>query len=174
MRVLSNRIKIVNQLLQTHPSVEAAFRIVEESAENKVVYSRFDLHSVDATHGYELLLSASAPDYHTVINQMDAFKQKTFSTYISTVEISNLHPDTNGQVGFNLKMPIMISGILPETIPLDPANIVNLQAQGILPASTPKETPAPTTSPNGAATTTQKASPTTVLNINDASKAPKK
>lgn len=118
MRILSSRLKVITQLVKEHPSVNSAFKILEESVENQVVYKRFDLHFSEAQKGYELLLGAIAPDYRSVIEQMDTFKRKPYSTYVPLVKIEALHPDDTGKITFNLKMPIAILGVLPEGLVL--------------------------------------------------------
>ena len=116
MQALSSRMKVIATLVRDHPSVLASFRILEESVENPVVYKNFDLHYSESNRSYELVLAANAPDYHSVVDQMDTFKRKPFSNYVKTVDINGLHPDSTGKVTFNLKMPIAITGVLPESL----------------------------------------------------------
>ncbi len=129
IRKVSNRFKLITQLIQTHPSVNVALRILEESVENSVTYTRFDLHYAEANKGYELGLSALATNYHAVIQQMDTLRSKPFSNYISNPIISNLHPDQTGAVGFNVVMPIVVIGILPESLVLNTARDTAVQTQ---------------------------------------------
>jgi len=86
-----------------------------------VTYKRFDFHYSEALRGYELTLGAIAPDYRSVIEQMDTFKRKPYTTYIPSVAIEGLHPDDTGKITFNLKMPINIAGVLPEGLLLGEA-----------------------------------------------------
>ncbi len=127
MQALSSRIKVIGNLVREHPSVRVAFRILEESVENPVIYKSFDLHFSDTLRSYELVLAASAPDYHSVVDQMDTFKRKPFVGYIRSITLSGLRPDTSGKVNFNLKMPIAITGMLPEGLTFQdvPENIPN-------------------------------------------------
>lgn len=118
MRKLSNRIKIINNLVQEHPSANVAFRIVEDSVENQVVYKRFELRYNDQAKSYALQLGGVAPDYRSVAQQVDTFKRKPYTTYIPTVSVEGLQPDDTGKIGFTLKMPIIITGLLPESINL--------------------------------------------------------
>lgn len=118
MQALSNRMRVVSTLVREHPSVRSAFRILEESIENPVVYTSFGLNYSESARSYELTVAAKAPDYHSVVNQMDTFKRKPFSTYIPNVTISGLRPDVTGKITFNLKMPIAIIGVLPESLNL--------------------------------------------------------
>lgn len=114
MQALSSRMKMISTLVKEHPSVRVAFRLLEDSVENPVIYKNFDLRFSESSRSYELSLGANAPDYHSVVNQMDTFKRKPFSDYAKSVVISGLKPDTSGKVTFSLKMPINITGILPE------------------------------------------------------------
>jgi hypothetical protein len=116
MRALSNRIKFVNLLLKTHPSVNAAFRIIEDSVENSITYSRFNLKYDEAKKTYVLQLSAIAPDYKTVVQQIETLKTKPYTNYISNISISGVRPDDTGHVNFEIKMNIMIAGVLPEEL----------------------------------------------------------
>jgi hypothetical protein len=128
MRALSNRIKFVNSLLKTHPSVNAAFRIVEDSVENPVTYSRFNLRYDEAKKTYVLQLSAIAPDYKTVVQQMETLKTKPYTSYISNVFISGLRPDDTGHITFEIKMNIMIAGVLPEELLLGTSPAIEQQS----------------------------------------------
>lgn len=114
MRKLSNRLKVINQLVKEHPSVNAAFRILEDSVENPITYKRFDLHYSDALRAYELQLSAIAPSYRAVAEQMDTFKRKPYNKYVPSISVGDIHLDENGAIVFTLKMPIAITGVLPE------------------------------------------------------------
>ncbi|MEZ0208849.1 MAG: hypothetical protein ACAH17_01575 [Candidatus Paceibacterota bacterium] len=118
MRKLSNRIKILNQLVKTHPSANVAFRIVEDSVENQVTYNKFDLNYSESAKGYTLVLSGVAPDYKGVAQQIDTFKRKPYTTYISGVTVEGLSPDKVGKISFNVKMPIAVLGLLPEDVNL--------------------------------------------------------
>jgi len=108
---LSGRLKTVKQLINEHSSVNMALALVEKSTEFPITYRRFNLHFSDGTRTYELALAAIAPDYHSVIEQMDTLKSlEPFTSYIKSVTISNLHPDDTGKISFNLTMPISITG----------------------------------------------------------------
>lgn len=118
MRKLSNRIKIINQLVKEHPSANVAFRIVEDSIENQVTYERFELRYNTQTKGYALQLGGIAPNYKSIAQQVDTLKRKPYTTYIQDIGIEGLQPNETGNIGFTLKMPIMIAGLLPEGINL--------------------------------------------------------
>lgn len=116
MRKLSNRMKAVNQLVKDHASVRVAFRIIEDSIENPVTYKNFDLHFSESTRLYQLNLGAVARDYHSIVQQIETLKDKDYTKYLPSVTLEGLHPDDTGLVAFNLKMPIVITGILPEEV----------------------------------------------------------
>lgn len=118
MRKLSNRIKVVNQLIKEHPSVNVAFRIIEDSVENQVTYKSFELRYNEQTKSYALQLNGTAPNYKAVAQQIDTFKRKPYTTYIPSVIVEGLQPNEAGRIVFTLKMPISIAGLLPETVTL--------------------------------------------------------
>lgn len=118
MRKLSNRIKIINQLVKEHPSANVAFRIVEDSIENQITYQRFELRYNTQTKGYALQLGGTAPDYKSIAQQVDTLKRKPYTTYIQDIVVEGLQLNERGNIGFTLKMPIMIAGLLPEGINL--------------------------------------------------------
>lgn len=150
MRKLSNRIKILNQLVKTHPSVNVAFRIVEDSVENQVTYTKFDLGYNESTKSYLLSLSGTAPDYKGIAQQIDTFNRKPYTTYLSNVVVDGLNPDSTGRIAFTAKMSIMVVGLLPEDLNLSegaaqrvasstlPASVATTTAQNAVGSSTPK------------------------------------
>ena len=142
MSKLSNRIKFISQLINTHPSINSSFRILEDSVENPVTYNRFDFHYEESKKTYVLQLGASAPDYRSVVQQMDTFKNSPWNKYISGVTIDGLHPDDTGKVTFSLKLPIMIIGIMPEDLVLTATTTA-------LTSDISEPTPAPSTTLNG-------------------------
>lgn len=118
MRKLSNRIKIINQLVKEHPSANVAFKIIEDSIENQVTYKQFELRYAEQAKSFSLLLRGVAPGYRGVAQQIDTLKRKPYTTYISNVVVEALRPDEAGKIAFTLKMPIAIAGLLPEGVNL--------------------------------------------------------
>jgi hypothetical protein len=118
MRKLSGRIKLIDQLVKQHPSANVAFRIIEDSVENQVTYTKFDLGYSDSLKSYNLSVTGLAPSYKSVAQQIDTFGRKPYSTYISNVAVDGLAPDTSGQISFSARMPISIIGLLPEDLNL--------------------------------------------------------
>lgn len=165
MRKLSNRIKVVNQLIKEHPSVNVAFRIVEDSVENQVIYKSFELRYNEQTKSYALQLGGTAPDYKSVAQQMDTFKRKPYTTYVPSVTVEGLQPDESGRVAFTLKMPISIAGLLPEGLNLSDGaaaraasstipSVATTTAATTTATGTPSGVQTGTTTPPRAATTT--------------------
>lgn len=118
MRKLSNRIKIINGLVKEHPSVNAAFRVLEDSVENNITYTAFELKYNEQGKSYALQLTGNAPSYRSIAQQVDTFKRKPYSTYISSVAVEGLQPNERGSVSFIFRAPIMINGLTPETLNL--------------------------------------------------------
>lgn len=116
MRALSNRIKVVSQVLNEHTSVSTAFLILEKSIENPVTYKSFDLKRNLSNKNYDLKVNATAPSYKAVAQQVDTLKSSEFSKdFISKVTYDGLSLDTTGNVNFSLSMSVLILGKLPES-----------------------------------------------------------
>ncbi len=145
MRALSNRMKVVNQVLNEHASVSSAFIILEKSIENPVTYTKFSLIKGDGNKGYELVLSATAPSYKAVAQQLDTLKSDEYKKdFIPSLTFDGLSLDPSGRVNFNLKMPILIQGKLPElifpsleTISEEPAPSTSSSTEVVAASSTP-------------------------------------
>lgn len=118
MRRLSNRIKVINQLVKEHPSVNTALAIVENSVENQVTYKGFELRYNEQGKNYLLVLRGLSPDYRSLAQQVDTLKRKPYSNYIPNVTVDSVLPDGYGKINFTLKMPIQIAGLLPESLNL--------------------------------------------------------
>jgi hypothetical protein len=114
MRLVSTRIKFASQLVKEHTSTDSAFRILEESIENPVTYTKFELQSNNLTGKYDLTLGGKAPDYRSVIQQQETLRNKPYTTYLSDAVISDVNANDKGFVTFSVKSPIAIKGILPE------------------------------------------------------------
>ena len=137
MRRLSNRIDFINQLVQNHASVRAAFRIIEITIENPVVYKNFDLRADSSSKAYNLNMFAIAKDYHSAIQQISTLQNKLYSRFIPNVSIESPHPDDKGNVTFNIKIPINITGILPEDVTIPSQNIDIPTSDLVAPTTTP-------------------------------------
>lgn len=133
MRKLSSRMKVVNQLIREHPSVQVAFLIIEASVENMVTFTKFDLRYSESARSYQLVLSGTAPNYKSVAQQLDALRTKPYSTYIPKFTLDNILPDANGKVVFSLTMPVTITGIVPETFSVMDGVVKPEPPQAVLP-----------------------------------------
>jgi len=120
MRRVSNRIKVINQVIKEHASVSTAFRVLEYSIENPITYTRFALSINPTNKTYELSLGATAPSYRAVAQQVDTFnKTTTFKDFIPAVTYDGVSLDpTTGKVSVNFKMPIRIEGKVPTDVDL--------------------------------------------------------
>ena len=118
---LSNRLKIVGKLIKEHPSVNAAFRIIEETVENNITYKKFDLHPATGSNSYELRLSAVAPNYKSVVEQIDTLKRKPYSNYVISPTLTSINLDDQGGVSFSISMLVPIVGVLPEDLTFNEA-----------------------------------------------------
>lgn len=166
MRKLSNKIKLINQLVKEHPSVNVAFRIIEDSVENHVTYNRFELRYDTTAKAYSLQLAGVAPDYRGVAQQVDTLKRKPYTTYIPSVIVEGLTPDDLGRINFTMKLPISIMGLLPEGVNLSEGAAARI-ASSTLPTTVNQGT---TTIPTGivpptGTTTGQRSSSTLPLGV---------
>lgn len=118
---LSNRLKVVSPLVKDRVFATTAFRLLEDSVEDSVTYTRFDMQFNETSKGYVIGLAAVAPNYVSVIQQLDTFKRKPYSSYIGSVMTEGVRPDDLGRVVLTMKMPLTIKGVLAESIVLRPA-----------------------------------------------------
>lgn len=146
MKDLSNRMKVVNQLVSEHPSVNVAFKIIEDSVENQITYKNFALNFTSAGKGYSMTLSGSAPNYKSVVQQVETLNRKPYNGYLSAVKVTGLSPDDTGKVNFNLSMNVNIIGLTPDNLNL---------TTGAAAALTPAPQPVASSSPVNAATSSQ-------------------
>ncbi len=118
MRKTSDRIKAINQILQEHASVSTAFRVLEDSIEHPLTYTRFGLSLNPTNKTYDLEVGVIAPDYKSVAQQLDTFnKSDTYKEFIPSVTYSGISLDAlTGKVTTAFRMPIHIEGKVPETI----------------------------------------------------------
>jgi hypothetical protein len=119
MQKLSDRLKIVNRVIKEHASVRTAFQILENSVENPVVYTKFDLSKNKAKKGYSLGLAAETDSYHAAYQQTEILNSKTYSNYVSPLEVSNISLDKKGVVSFKISTSVSLEGVLPETVTFD-------------------------------------------------------
>lgn len=114
MRSLSKRMKFINQLVKEHPSANAMFRILEDSVENKITYGSADLAYDSTTKKYNLVLEGTSPDYKSLAQQIDTFKRKPYTNYLSSFKLKSVEPNSDGMVDFSISTEVAINGVLPE------------------------------------------------------------
>lgn len=138
MRKLSNRIKAADKLIKGHASARVAFRIIEDSIEDPVTYKNFDLHVGEGANSYVLNLSARAESYHAVIQQAETLKSKAYANFVPKITVEDVRLDDMGGVTFNIKMPVVITGLLPEGVVFgsdDTNQLVVASSSAIVPIS---------------------------------------
>lgn len=117
MQKLSDRVAAVNQALKERASIRNALAILEYGIENPVTYKKFDLSYDEAKKNYTLNFSAVAPDYHSVIQQVDTLRNKVHSQYFSSLKVSKVTLDEKeGVINFTVDLVISLQGLLPAEI----------------------------------------------------------
>lgn len=141
MRSVSNRIKYASRLIEEHASVNSAFRVLEDSVENPVTFTKFELQNNQVSGNYDLTLGGKAPDYRSVIQQQETFRNKPYTKYLLNPVFSGVGADEKGTVTFSVKSSILIRGILPESM------IIQSQDDVVKPAQQTPGVPASSTKP---------------------------
>ena len=135
IKSLAGKVDVTDKIVEQYPFASTAFMAVGESVEKNVVYKSFNLSiddkSNNKSNNYSLLLYGVAPNYKTIIQQMDTFKSEPFSRNINSVEVKSLSPNKSGGIDFALNLDISIKGVYPNTqlfsiISSDP--LTNLEA----------------------------------------------
>jgi len=168
IHALSNRLKVINQLVKDHPSVNAAFKVLESGVENAVTFTNFNLSYDNGSKAYSLSLAANAPDYRSVVQQMDTLKRKPYASYFPNIKIEELRPDSSGRVAFNMKMGANIKGVLPEGILLDTESsqvsvaTTTVVTQTASPATATGTAPVGTGTSTGAGSTASSSKPSSI------------
>lgn len=162
MRDLSNKLKIAGALVRNHPFATTAFKILEGSIEDSVTYDTFSLEFNDKTNIYSITVQAQAPDYKTVVQQVDTYKRKPYIDYMAFSSLAELSQDPTGRVSFSFTAPIKILGINPESVNFsDDANLIPIQVQGSNINTLPQTTSVVPIQPIAASSTTITSSTTT-------------
>ena len=91
VKSLSSRINVAKKIVDQFPFITTSFMVVSKSVENSIFYKSFNLSSDDKSNGYTLILSGVAPNYKSVIQQVDTFKSNTFSGNVSSVNVGLFH-----------------------------------------------------------------------------------
>jgi hypothetical protein len=123
MRTLFRKLKTTSQLLAEHSSVDTAFRILEESVEIPITYTRFQLQYNSQNGMYDLTLGGKGPDYKSVIQQQMTLSSKPYSDYLTKMVFSGVSASDKGEVTFTVKSPINIKGKLPEEFTIEKMDV---------------------------------------------------
>ena len=149
MVLLSDRLKIVNRVMNEHASVNTAFKILEASVLNPVTYTKFSLSKNKTKNGYSLDFAGQTTNYTALYQQTEAFNNKTFSPFFSKLSISGLGTlDKKGIGTFKVTATVPIEGINSDTFTVKPKPVEDLpkdaNSQGKTvddASSTPQTTP---------------------------------
>lgn len=116
IRKLSARLKAANQLIKDHPFANVMFKVLEDSVENNIIFSKFTIQNDLTAVAYIGTLEGAAPDYRSIVQQVETFKREPYSKYMSQVQVKNLRPDASGKVSFGITFNAAIRGVLPEEV----------------------------------------------------------
>lgn len=168
MRKLSDRIKGVNRLIKNHVSVRVAFRVIEDSVKNSVFYKSFDLNFDETENKYQLSLIGVADNYHVLIQQMDILNSKTYAKYIPSITTESVQLNDTGGIDFKLKIPVVVTGILPEEVVLSSEKEADGTSSVAIGFSSDSATAASSSAP------AVNKLPATTANVSNASNTPEK
>lgn len=104
-------------LAKEYPFVTDIFSVLEHSVQDGVVYNKFDTHTDAVSGNYFIDISGVAPNYHTLIQQVDILKtDTTFAKYFVDVEVVSFKPNSKGSIDFSFKIKSNINGVDPENL----------------------------------------------------------
>jgi hypothetical protein len=135
---LADRVKFVNKLINEQASVRTAFKMVESSVNDDVVYTKFSLSRSKTKKGFDIAFDGQTNGYYALYKQVEALKSKTFSDIFSNVQISGADAiDTRkGVASFKFVAMTNLDGIDPDTFTVtkkDTASTTNVSGQAIIP-----------------------------------------
>ncbi len=108
LKSVSVRLKVLGDMVNNKTYVTSAFDILERSIEDNITLKNFSIASTDAGKKYVVDISGNAPDYHSVIQQIDTFNRAPYSNFISEVEVKSVHPNSTGSIDFAVHMAIAV------------------------------------------------------------------
>jgi hypothetical protein len=115
MKKLSRKLRSAGNLVNQRTSASTAFKILEETIEDKSLYLSVELHASPVGQ-YEMIFSGEAPSYKSVVQQTEAFKLKMYGKYIVKSELVSAAPTQEGSISFNYKAVFAMKGVFPEDV----------------------------------------------------------
>ena len=121
IKKLSNRVKVINKVINERASVNTALKLLEATAlDNSVTYNKFSLSKNKNGKGYDLGFGGDTNSYTAVYQQIQALNDKSFAKYFTKIIISGTGPmDKKGIVSFRADTNIAIEGVDPDTFTID-------------------------------------------------------
>lgn len=117
MARLSNRIKIVSEVVKGHPFMTTFLKLLEYSVEDDVVFKKASL-SAGSTGGkevYNLSLDVQAKSYSAVLNQVQTLRdQSPYNKFFSNIEMQGFAVDKKGDISFKISGLATVKGLTPE------------------------------------------------------------
>lgn len=119
MAKLSIRLKIARDIVSQHATINEILRVIEETVEDRTVYSTMDIQKNKAPGMYSLKLSGKVPTYKAAIQQMETFKNKSYSKYIDKAVLKSASADLDGGVSFTAEVDLNLRGTFSDTMIFD-------------------------------------------------------
>jgi hypothetical protein len=117
IKQLSDRIKIVTQVIKGQPFITTFLKALEYGVEDDVVFSKADLaaENLGGVERFSGRIEASAASYGAVLNQIQTLQtEDPYKKFFSDVKISNIGVDKKGRVSFSIVLTAVIKGVTPE------------------------------------------------------------
>jgi hypothetical protein len=117
MAKLSNRIKIVSEVVKGHPFMTTFLKLLEYSVEDDVVFKKASL-AAGSTGGrevYNVSLDVQAKSYSAVLNQVQTLRdQSPYNKFFSNIEMQGFAVDKKGSITFKISGLATVKGLTPE------------------------------------------------------------
>lgn len=115
MQKLSSRLTLINKIMNERVSVNTALRVVEESINNPVTYTKFSLSKNKTKNAYDINFSGETTSYASLYQQIEVLKSKVFGVVFQKIEINGVGPlDRKGIASFKVDGVVAINGIEPD------------------------------------------------------------
>lgn len=96
----------INSVLKEHVYLTTVLSLLENAVESNVYFKKFDFSYREGA-GYDLAISAIAPDTRSVVRQMDTLKSPKYSKVFKSVELKNITKDKFENVTFEIKITVI-------------------------------------------------------------------